>query len=137
MILSLDIPKEAVKLALTTREEEKELIVKIQSMGGQAAAVDIGGNISTSITKILERALVASKRAGLIPDEYAAEGAVMGATRDALMQILERSNNFNVGGKIGLVRMGEDIAVCIYVSIGLLHLNEFAIGIGHRTLSVI
>lgn len=136
MILSLDIPKEAVRLALTTREEEKELIGKIQSMGGHAAAADIGGNISISISKILERALVASKRAGLIPEEYAAEGAVMGATRDALMQILERSNNFNVGGKIGLVRMGEDIAVCIYVSIGLLHLNEFAIGIGHRTLSV-
>ncbi len=134
MILSLDIPKEAVRLALTTREEEKELILKIQSMSGEAAAVDIGGNVSTSITKILERALVASKRAGLIPDEYAAEGAVMGATRDALMQILERSNNLNVGGKIGLVRMGDDIAVCIYVSIGLLHLNEFAIGIGHRTL---
>lgn len=135
MILSLDIPKEAVRLALTTREEEKELIAKIQFMGGQAAAVDIGGNVSTSIPKILERALVASKRAGLIPEEYAAEGAVMGAARDALMQILERSSNLNVGGKIGLVRMGDDIAVCIYVSIGLLHLNEFAIGIGHRTLS--
>src|SRR5690554_3434241 len=135
MILSLDIPKEAVRLALTTREEEKDLIAKIQFMGGQAAAVDIGGNVSTSIAKILERALVASKRAGLIPEKYAAEGAVMGAARDALMQILERSNNLNVGGKVGLVRMGDDIAVCIYVSIGLLHLNEFAIGIGHRTLS--
>ncbi len=56
----------------------------------------------------------------------------MGAARDALMQVLERSNNLNVGGKIGLVRMGNDLAVCIYVSIGLLHLNEFAIGIGHQ-----
>lgn len=133
MISSLDIPKEAVRLALTTREEEKELISKVEAMGGKAAAVDIGGNVSTSLTKILERALVASKRVGLIPDEYAAEGAVMGAARDALMQVLERSNNLNVGGKIGLIRMGDDIAVCIYVSIGLLHLNEFAIGIGHRT----
>jgi hypothetical protein len=134
MISSLDIPKEAVRMALTNREEEKALITSIESMGGKAAAVDIGGNISTSLAKILERALVASKRVGLIKEEYAQEGAVMGATRDALMQVLERSSNLNVGGKIGIVRMNDDIAVCIYVSIGLLHLNEFAIGIGHRTL---
>ena len=134
MISSLDIPKEAVRMALTNREEERTLIANIESMGGKAAAVDIGGNISTSLAKILERALVASKRVGLIKEEYAQEGAVMGATRDALMQVLERSSNLNVGGKIGIVRMNDDIAVCIYVSIGLLHLNEFAIGIGHRTL---
>ncbi|MBR0575921.1 HutP family protein [Proteiniclasticum sp. BAD-10] len=134
MISSLDIPKEAVRMALTNREEERTLIASIESMGGKAAAVDIGGNISTSLAKILERALVASKRVGLIKEEYAQEGAVMGATRDALMQVLERSSNLNVGGKIGIVRMNDDIAVCIYVSIGLLHLNEFAIGIGHRTL---
>ncbi len=133
---SLDVPREAVRLALTSREEERDYIRKLEALGGKAAAVDIGGNISISISKILERALVASKRAGLIKEEYAEEGAVMGAARDALMQVLERSNNLNVGGKIGLVRMGNDLAVCIYVSIGLLHLNEFAIGIGHRTLTV-
>lgn len=133
---SLDVPREAVRLALTSREEERDYIRKLESFGGKAAAVDIGGNISVSISKILERALVASKRVGLIKEEYAEEGAVMGAARDALMQVLERSNNLNVGGKIGLVRMGNDLAVCIYVSIGLLHLNEFAIGIGHRTLTV-
>ncbi|HBW12693.1 MULTISPECIES: HutP family protein [Proteiniclasticum] len=133
---SLDVPREAVRLALTSREEERDYIRKLEALGGKAAAVDIGGNISISISKILERALVASKRVGLIKEEYAEEGAVMGAARDALMQVLERSNNLNVGGKIGLVRMGNDLAVCIYVSIGLLHLNEFAIGIGHRTLTV-
>lgn len=134
MISSLDVSKEAVRMALTTREEEKELIIVVEAMGGKAAAVDIGGNISSSITKVLERALVASKRVGLIKEDYAQEGAVIGATRDALIQILGRSSNLNVGGKIGIVRKDNDIAVCIYVSIGLLHLNEFAIGIGHRTL---
>ena len=133
---SLDVPREAVRLALSSREEERDYIRKLEALGGKAAAVDIGGNISISISKILERALVASKRVGLIKEEYAEEGAVMGAARDALMQVLERSNNLNVGGKIGLVRMGNDLAVWIYVSIGLLHLNEFAIGIGHRTLTV-
>lgn len=133
---SLDVPREAVRLALTSREEERDYIKHLEALGGKAAAVDIGGNISISLSKILERALVASKRVGLIREEYAEEGAVMGAARDALMQVLARSNNLNVGGKIGLVRMGNDLAVCIYVSIGLLHLNEFAIGIGHRTLTV-
>jgi hypothetical protein len=132
---SLDVPREAVRLALTSREEERDYIRKLEDLGGKAAAVDIGGNISVSLSKILERALVASKRVGLIKENYAEEGAVMGAARDALMQVLARSNNLNVGGKIGLVRMGNDLAVCIYVSIGLLHLNEFAIGIGHRTLA--
>lgn len=132
---SLDVPREAVRLALTSREEERDYIRKLEDLGGKAAAVDIGGNISVSLSKILERALVASKRVGLIKEDYAEEGAVMGAARDALMQVLARSNNLNVGGKIGLVRMGNDLAVCIYVSIGLLHLNEFAIGIGHRTLA--
>lgn len=135
MISSLDVPREAVRLSLTTREEEIELIRKIEAMGGRAAAVNIGGNVTTSLPKIMESALVASRRAGLIHQDYASEGAVMGATRDALFQIMERSNNLNVGGKIGLIRLGSDIAVCIYVSIGLLHLNEFAIGIGHRTFS--
>ena len=135
MISSLEIPREAVRLSLTTREEEKDMIRRIEEMGGRAAAVNIGGNIANSLPKIMESALVASRRAGLIEQDYASEGAVMGATRDALFQILERSNNLNVGGKIGLIRLGNDIAVCIYVSIGLLHLNEFAIGIGHRTFA--
>ncbi len=135
MISSLDVPKEAVKLSLTTREEERVLIRKIEETGGKACAVDIGGNIASSLAKIMESALVASRRVGLIRQDYASEGAVMGAAREALMQVLDRSNNLNVGGKIGIVRRGDDIAVCIYVSIGLLHLNEFAIGIGHRTLA--
>lgn len=80
---SLDVPREAVRLALTSREEERDYIRKLEDLGGKAAAVDIGGNISVSLSKILERALVASKRVGLIKENYAEEGAVMGAARDA------------------------------------------------------
>jgi hypothetical protein len=40
----------------------------------------------------------------------------------------------NVGGKIGIAKRGEHISVCIFLNIGLLHLDEVVIGIGHRSL---
>jgi len=40
----------------------------------------------------------------------------------------------NVGGKIGIARSGEHVCVCMFFGIGLLHLNEMAIGLGHRAL---
>ena len=90
--------------------------------------------INSSVSKILESALVASKRNGLIREEHLHEGAVIGATRDALMQVSTRANGQSVGGKIGIARKGEHISVCIFLSIGLLHLDEVVIGIGHRAL---
>ena len=50
------------------------------------------------------------------------------------MQVSNRANAQNVGGKIGIARKGEHISVCIFLSIGLLHLDEVVIGIGHRSL---
>ena len=99
-----------------------------------AVAVDIGGNLISSIPKIIERALVASKRTGIIKDCHVHDGAIAGATRDALMQISLKANGLNVGGKIGIARQGEHISVCIFLSIGLLHLNEVVIGLGHRAI---
>lgn len=57
-----------------------------------------------------------------------------GATREALFQIYQKANGFNVGGKIGIARCGEHLSVCIFMSIGLLHLNEVVIGLGHRSI---
>ena len=48
------------------------------------------------------------------------------------MQIYNRASNQNIGGKIA--RGGEHISVCIFLNIGLLHLDEVVIGIGHRSL---
>ena len=45
-----------------------------------------------------------------------------------------RASNQNIGGKIGIARGGEHISVCIFLNIGLLHLDEVVIGIGHRSL---
>lgn len=134
MFNSIDVGKAAMKLAITTREEERDMLTQLDGMGIKGAAVDIGGNISQSIPKILERSLVASKRGGLIADEYAQEGAVIGACRDALAQVMMKASNLNVGGKIGIARSEHDICVCIFLSIGLLHLDEVVVGMGHRGL---
>ena len=134
MYSSIDISKEAIKMAISSREEEKEYERTLKNEGIKVAAVDIGGSLNESILKIVERALVASKRSGVIKDTHVEDGAIAGATRDAISQVSGRANNLNVGGKIGIARGGERICVAIFLSIGLLHLNEVVIGLGHRSL---
>lgn len=131
---SIDVAKIAVKLAISSREEEKVLEAELKQKGILTVAVDVGGNINSSIPKIIERALVASKRSGIIEDCHVHDGAVVGATREAIMQVAAKANGLNVGGKIGIARYGEHLSVCIFMSIGLLHLNEVVIGIGHRSI---
>lgn len=134
---SVEVAKLATKMAISTREEERKLIEELRKEDVFAVAVDIGGNLNTSISKIIERALVASKRTGIIKDCHIHDGAVVGATREALMQVSAKANGLSVGGKIGIARYGEHISVTIFLSIGLLHLNEVVIGVGHRSISEI
>ena len=131
---STKVAKIATKMAICNRNEEDELKRFYNEQGIKVTAANMGGNINSSISKILESALVAAKRNGLIREEHLHEGAVIGATRDAIIQISTRANGLNVGGKIGIARGGEHISVCIFLSIGLLHLDEVVIGIGHRSL---
>ncbi|GAA0114930.1 HutP family protein [Clostridium senegalense] len=132
---SVDIAKASVKMAISSRAEEERLIEEFKKDNVLAVAVDIGGNLNTSILKIIERALVASKRTGIIKDCHIHEGAIAGATREAIMQVSDKANGLNVGGKIGVARQGEHISVCIFLSIGVLHLNEVVIGLGHRSIA--
>lgn len=132
---STDIAKAAVEMAISSRDGEEKLIERYKNIGIHTVAVDVGGNLIESIPKIIERALVSSKRTGLIKDSHVNDGAVIGATREAIMQVAAKANGLNVGGKIGIARGGEHLAVCIFMSIGLLHLNEVVIGLGHRSLS--
>ncbi|MBU3229041.1 HutP family protein [Clostridium algidicarnis] len=134
---SLDIAKASVKMAISSRSEEEGLIKDFNKEEILAVAVDIGGNITSSIPKIIERALVASKRTCIIKDCHVHEGAVAGATREAIIQISSKANGLNVGGKIGIARSGEHLSVCIFLSIGLLHLNEVVIGLGHRSIPIL
>ena len=131
---SIDVAKASVKLSISSREEEHELRDEYMKKGIRTAAVDVGGNILNSIPKIIESALVASKRTGVIKDCFVHDGAVAGAARDALMQISQKANGLSVGGKIGIARSGENLSVCIFMSIGLLNFNEVAIGLGHRSI---
>lgn len=132
---STEVAKASVKMAIASREEEEKLIAQFKEQGILTVAVDMGGNLIDSIPKIIERALVASKRTGLIRDYHVHDGAVAGATREAIMQVATKANGLNVGGKIGIARCKEHISVCIFLSIGLLHLNEVVIGLGHRSIA--
>ncbi len=125
----------AIRMALTaSREEEKALSLAQRQEGIRSAAVDFGGEFIASVSKIVERAVVAAKREGLIQATHAEEGAIAGAAREAVSQIISKAIGLNVGGKIGLARWDDHIGVCVFFGIGLLHLNEIAIGLGHRVI---
>lgn len=132
---SKDIASAAIKIALTSdRVEEKQLQSEYAKSGVKTAAADYGGEFILSVMKIVERAVVSAKREGVIKESHAEEGAIAGATREALSQIMPKAMGLNVGGKIGVARYKDHIAVAIYFGIGLLHLNEVAIGLGHRVV---
>ena len=131
---SIDVAKVAIKMALSTRSEEIELKEVYFSRGVKVAGVDFGGDLNNSIKKIIERAMVAAKREGVIDETHVAEGALVGSTRDALSQVVARALGLNVGGKIGIARSGEHISVAMIFGIGLLNLNEVVIGLGHRSI---
>ncbi len=132
---SRDIAAAAVRIALTRdRAEEKQLQQELAKQGIRTAAVDYGGEFINSVMKIIERAVVSSKREGVIQESHVEEGAVAGATREALSQIMPKALGLNVGGKIGIARYKNHISVSIFFGIGLLHLNEVAIGLGHRVV---
>ncbi|HHX37332.1 MAG TPA: hut operon positive regulator HutP, partial [Clostridiaceae bacterium] len=59
---------------------------------------------------------------------------VAGAAHEAIMQLKDKATGLNVGGKIGVARLDDHICVCVFFAVGLLHLNEIAIGLGHRAV---
>ncbi|NLB52622.1 MAG: hut operon positive regulator HutP [Syntrophomonadaceae bacterium] len=126
----------AVKMAITsTRQEESDLKRQLfEQSEVRAVAVDYGGEFISSVGKIVERSVVAAKREGVIKDTHADEGAIAGAAREALAQIMPKALGLNVGGKIGIARHKDHISVAIFMGIGLLHLDEVAIGLGHRAV---
>lgn len=135
-VTSIDVGRAALRMAATdSRAEEQELRQHLHdSRKILAVAVDFGGEFVPSARKILERAVVASQRQGLVPSNHVGEGAVAGATHAALEQIATKAIGLNVGGKIGIARYGEHLCVAIYVGIGVLNLNEIAVGLAHRSL---
>lgn len=132
---SRDVVTAAIKIALTKdRAEERALQAQYAEDGILTAGVDFGGEFISSITKIIERAVVAAKREGIITESHVEEGAVAGAAREAVSQIMNKAIGLNVGGKISIARHGDHISVAVFFGIGLLHLNEMAVGLGHRVI---
>ena len=134
-ISSAEVASAAIELALTTdRETERDKRAGFAQKGMRTAAVDFGGEFIPSINKIIERTVVAARREGVTDGSHLEEGAVAGAAREALCAIINKAIGLNVGGKIGIARSGEHVGVAMFFRIGLLYLNEVAIGLGHRAL---
>jgi len=135
LIGSREVACAAIKMALTfDRTQEKDMQNDYKKQGILTAAVDIGGEFIPSIKKIIERAVVGAKREGIISETHLEEGAVAGAAREALSQIMNKAIGLNVGGKLSIARHGDHVSVAMFFGIGLLNLNEMAIGLGHRVI---
>ncbi|MBQ4110703.1 MAG: HutP family protein [Clostridia bacterium] len=128
----------AVKIAISASKSEEDVLKQeFHKNGISSCGVNFGGEFIPSVMKIIERSVVSAKREGLIGENHVEEGCVAGATREALHQLMDKAIGLNVGGKIGIARYKEHISVCVFFGIGLLHLNEIAMGLGHRVLSYI
>lgn len=133
---SKEVAKAALSMAMTaSREDEKLLKEELRNREIRAAAVDYGGEAIPAMKTIVERAVVAAKRELLIKDCHAEEGAIAGATREAMSQVLTKAIGLNVGGKVGIARKGDHVSVAVFFSIGLIHLDEVAVGLSHRAIA--
>lgn len=134
--VSLEIGRVALRMALTgSRAEEQQLKEQLQARGVRCTAVDFGGEFIPSVVKIVERAVVAAQRQGLVTETHVGAGAVAGAAHEALEQLKAKAIGFNVGGKIGLARQGEHLCVAIFMAVGVLNLNEMCVALAHRSLA--
>ncbi len=132
---SKEVATAAIRMAISsTMEEEGELKANYTSNGIHVCATNFGGEFITSINKMIERAVVSAKREGVIISSHNEEGAVAGAAREAISQIMNKAIGSNVGGKIAVARYDDHVSVAAFFGIGLLHLNEVSIGLGHRVI---
>ena len=132
---SRDVARAAIALSMTaSREEEASQKQRLAGLGIKSAASDFGGDYVSSVMKIIERAVVIAKREGVIGDKPHEEGAVAGAAHDAVAQVTGKAMGLNVGGKIGVARTEGHVAVALFFTVGLVHLNEVCVGLGHRAV---
>ena len=132
---SKEVSAAAVRISISAdMEEEKNLKHQFLLQEINAVGVNFGGEFISSINKIIERCVVAAKREGVIGDTHPEQGAVAGAAREAVSQIMTKAIGFNIGGKIGIARHNDHVCVALFFGIGLLNLNEVAIGLGHRVI---
>ena len=132
---SKEVAAAAITLALTPdRESEKRARQSALQNEIRTAAVDFGGDYIGSIQKAVEHAVVAARREHVIGENHIEEGAVAGAAREALSQLMNRALGLNIGGKITIARHDVHVSVAMFFGVGLAHLNDVAIGLGHRVI---
>jgi len=132
---SREVAALALRIAITpTQEEENAVRKNAAAEGFSSSGANFGGEFISNISKIIERAIVSARREGVIGETHAEEGAVAGAAREALSQIMGKAIGLNIGGKIAVARCGEHVSVAAFFGIGLLHLNEISVGLGHRVI---
>lgn len=132
---SKEVMTAAIRLSVTdTIEDEKSLIRDLKLRGINSAAVNFGGEFIPAIGKIIERTIIAAKREGIIQETHIEEGAVAGAAHEAVTYLTNKALGLNIGGKIAITRDGEHVCVAMFFGVGMVHLNEVAIGIGHRVI---
>lgn len=130
------VARAAMSIAMTdSHPEEQEHKRALAGHGIRAAAVDFGGEFVSSVRRIVERAVVAARREGVIGSSHAEEGAVAGATHEALLQVSRKALGLSVGGKVGIARQDDHVAVAVFFGVGLGHLDEVAVGLAHRAVS--
>lgn len=130
------VARAALYMAMTeTHPEEQEQKHLFATENVRATAVDFGGDFVSSVRRIVERAVVAAKREGVISAVHSEEGAVAGATHEALLQMGRKAVGLSVGGKIGIARKDDHVAVAVFFGVGLGHLDEVAVGLAHRAVS--
>ena len=133
---SKEVAKAAISIAMTnSREDEKLMKEELRQQEIRAAAVDYGGEAILAMKIVVERALVAAKRELLINECHVEEGAIAGATREAMSQVLNKAIGLNIGGKLGIARKDGHLSVAVFFSIGLIHLDEIAVGLAHRAIN--
>ena len=132
---SREVASAALRIAISKDIEEERILQKeFAQQGIKTAGVNFGGEFISSVTKIIERAVVAAKREGLIQESNVEEGAVVGAAKEAVSQIVTHAIGLNVGGKLAIARYGDHVSVALFCGVGILHLNEMVVGLGHRVM---
>ncbi|MBT9154618.1 MAG: hypothetical protein DDT39_01297 [Firmicutes bacterium] len=134
-IKSIDVARAALAISLTqNKSEETSAKMGFRRSGITATAFSISGDFIPSIQQWIASALEISKTDGIICGSFADSGAVVGATREALAQVMPKAVGLNIAGKIGIAYCNENLAVAVLIGIGLMDLSDVAVGLGHRAV---
>ena len=88
-LTSIEIGRAALRIAVTeNRAEEQRIKEQLAAKGIRSTAVDFGGEFMPSVVKIVERAVVAAQRQGIVTETHVGAGAVAGAAHAALEQLV-------------------------------------------------